>query len=232
VNKCVGSVKAHDGHQPVGGGSIPAPTLHYWIDSAVLDAQELVERFHYSQRWPSNVQLVMTAHEEGGLFGTRGRAVAAVVYSIPPTRWSVPVYELARLVRRDDAPVSLSALIAASVRAIRKRQAADLLVSFADVQQGHHGGVYQASGWFYAGMRQPAMEGVVVDGVFVPGRSANSKWGTRSPDKLAARGVTALPKHDEGKHLYWRAVTQQGRTAAANIGLEVRPYPKPERLSA
>ncbi len=56
--QCVGSVKAHGRFQSAGGGSIPAPTLHYWIDSAVGEAQGLVEQFHYSHRWPSNVQLI------------------------------------------------------------------------------------------------------------------------------------------------------------------------------
>jgi len=228
MTKRVGSVKAHGGYQPDGGGSIPAPTLHYRIDSASDEAEALVKNYHYSQRWPGNVQLVMTAHVDGGLFGNRGQAVAAVVYSSPPTRWSESVMELSRLVRHPLFTVSLSALIAASVRAIRKKGLVDLLVSFADVQQGHHGGVYQASGWSYTGCREPAMEGVIVDGQFVPGRSANAKYGTRSPARLAERGITAEAKWDEGKHLYWKAVTETGRAKAATLKLEALAYPKPD----
>jgi hypothetical protein len=215
---CVASVEAHGGYQSAGSGSIPAATLHLWIDETDA-AETLVKRFHYSRRWPSNVQLVVTAHESGGLFGNKGEALAAVVYSIPGPRWSKPVWELSRLVRRDDSKVPLSWLIARSVGIIRKRKAADLLVSFADKKQSHHGGVYKASNWRYAGLRAPADEGVMVDGLFVPGRSANSRWGTRSVSKLAAKGITATRVIDEGKHLFYMPVSAMGKTWAGEMFL-------------
>jgi hypothetical protein len=180
---------------------------------------DLVERYHYSHRWPSNVQLVCTAHESGGLFGTRGDAVAAVVYSIPPTRWSKPVLELSRLVRRDDTKPPLSWLIGMSIRTIRRKHVADLLVSFADHQQGHTGVVYRSANWRYHGKRADSVEGVSVDGLFVPGRSANSRWGTRSVSKLREMGIEAVEVRDEGKHLYWYPVTKAGETYAAELDL-------------
>src|SRR5688572_4958593 len=104
---CVDSVAAH-GELPVHkSGSIPASTLHFWFGEHA-DAMDLVERFHYSHRWPSNVQMVATAHTAGGLFGNKGECVAAVVFSIPGTRWSEDVLELSRLVRRDGERVPLS----------------------------------------------------------------------------------------------------------------------------
>lgn len=225
----VGSVVAHGGIPSRSGGSTPAPTLHFWVDVGKDEAISMVEKHHYSARWPAAVQMVVTAHRDGGLFGNRGEAVAAVVYTIPPTRWSVDVWELARLVRLPTAQdVQLSGVIAASVRAVRKHQGADLLVSFADVQQGHHGGVYQASGWFYDGQRAAAMEGITVDGQFIPGRSANHRFGTRSPAKLADMGVSAEAKWDEGKHLYWRPVSKTGASKASGLGLKQCAYPKPK----
>lgn len=212
----VDGVQAHGGHQPARGGSIPASTLHLWIGESD-EAEAMVKRFHYSRRWPSNVQLVVTAHEPGGLFGNKGQALAAVVYSIPGTRWRYPVWELSRLVRVDDSRVPLSWLIARSVNQIKRRRLADLLVSFADAQQGHHGGVYRASNWRYHGMRQPRMEGVMVGGEFVPGRVANHRWGTQSPSRLAELGVSAEGKWDEGKHLYWIPVTNKGRQWALDL---------------
>lgn len=218
TNVCVGGVKAHGLNQQDRGGSIPASTLHLWFNED-HEAERLVKSFHYSKRWPSNVQFVVTAHESGGLFGTKGDAVAAVVFSIPPTRWSIHVLELSRLVRHEERQVSLSWLIGHAIRQIKKRGLAELLVSFADAQQGHHGGVYRAANWRYAGQRRPSMEGVIVDGVFTPGRSANSRWGTRSPKKLAELGIDATAKWDEGKHLYWYPVTSKGDDAAKTVGL-------------
>ncbi len=220
-------VMAHGGFPPDSGGSIPASSLHFWFNDHE-SAKDLVGTFHYSARWPVSVVLSVTAHLDGGLFGNKGEAVAAAVFTIPGTRWSEPVIELSRLVRRDGVRVPLSALVAASVRQIRKRQIADLIVSFADRTQGHHGGVYQACGWKYHGQRESAMDGVIVDGIFVPGRSANNKWGTRSPDKLAERGIAAEGHWDAGKHLYWIAVTKNGRTIADRLGLLAIPYPKPQ----
>lgn len=195
----------------------------------VDEAVELVKKHHYSRRAPSNIQAVGTWHEDGGLFGDRGNAVAACFFSIPPTRWSVDVLELSRLVRTPDVRAPLSGLIAGTADFIRQARLSDLVVSFADWTQGHHGGVYQAAGWSYAGQRDRAVDGVLIDGAFVPGRSCNSRWGTRSPSKLAeimpSRQVA--PHFDEGKHLYWRAFNRHGRAKAERIGLASLAYPKP-----
>ena len=217
------SVAAHDVNQHVRGGSIPASSLHFWHDEHRF-AQDLVERFHYSRRWPSNVQSVTVAHVAGGLFGNKGDAVGAVVFTIPGTRWRFPVWELARLVRAD-APIALSALVAAGVRRCRK-QGGHLLVSFADRTHGHHGGIYQACGWAYAGLRKPARDAVIHNGVLVPCRTANHKWGSNSPKRLAERGIIVEPHYDDGKHLYWLALTPTGATWAQTLGLAKQSYPK------
>lgn len=203
-------------------------SLHFRIGHAD-DAEALIKEFHYSHRMAANVQCVGTWHEDGGLFGDYGPPIAAVVFSIPPTRWSEPVWELSRLVRREDAKPTLSRLISMACAYIQRSGEMDLLVSFADNTQGHHGGVYQACSWRYDGKRDRTVDGVVVNGEFVPGRSANSRWGTRSPAKLMAeRGVIAEPHFDEGKYLYWRPLSKAGERKAARLGLTSNPYPKPD----
>tara|TARA_R110000787_G_scaffold234978_1_gene341784 strand:+ start:30 stop:659 length:630 start_codon:yes stop_codon:yes gene_type:complete len=202
--------------------------MNYWVDSARDEAASLVTRLHYSHRMPSNIQCVVTAHEDGGLFGDRGDAVAAVLFSIPPTRWSEPVWELSRLIKVDGVRFPLTGLIAYACKVIKKRKACDLLVSFADSTEGHHGGIYQAASWNYALQRAPASSGVTVDGEYITGRNANHKWGTRSPGKLRTRlGVEVENVMDTGKYLYWRALSREGVKMAARLGLEQRTYPKP-----
>jgi hypothetical protein len=206
---------------------------HYDADGALHfhagrygEAAELVIRHHYSRRVPSNVQCVGTLHESGGLFDDYGDAVAACFFSLPPTRWSEEVWELSRLVR-DHERRPLVSLIAKTCK-VAKAKGAHLLVSFADRTHGHHGGVYQAASWAYGGARERRMDGVVVDGRFVPGRSANNQWGTQSPAKLASiLRKPVAPHFDEGKHIYWRALTKEGRRRAKRLGLEAMPYPKP-----
>lgn len=205
-----------------------AATYHFAVGRSD-DADALVKAHHYSARPPANVQVVGTWHEDGGLFGDRGPAVAACYFSIPPTRWSENVLELSRLVRAPHVRAPISALLALTANHVRFARRGDLLVSFADWTQGHHGGVYQASGWNYAGCRERRMDGVLVDGEFVPGRSCNSRWGTRSPDKLRVvlAGHTIEPHYDAGKHLYWRALNRHGVAQAKRMKLASVSFPKP-----
>ena len=208
------------GVQPARGGVIPASALHF-LTGQVEAAQQLVMQFHYSRRIPSNVRVVGSLHFDGGLFGGQGECVAAAFFSIPPTRWAEPVLELSRLVRRDGEQPPLTLLISLSLRAVRAA-GGDLVVSFADRQQGHEGIVYRAASWHYAGIRANAMDGVMVNGTFHPGRSCNSIFGTRSPDKLRTMfpHKTIEPHYDAGKHLYWKALGPRGMAKAARLGLK------------
>ena len=199
--------------------------VHY-RDGQIDAAVDLVKRYHYSRRAPGNVQLVVTAHEGGGLFNDFGRAWAACFFSIPPTRWAEPVIELSRLVR-DERKGALTGLISFGVKVLRRR-GVDLVVSFADKTQGHHGGIYQAASWNYNGARESRMDGVIINNVFYPGRSCNSKWGTQSPEKLSKIiGQDVHPHFDDGKHLYWKALTKNGEKKAARLNLIKATYVKP-----
>lgn len=196
------------------------------------DVWPLVRKYHYSGRMPANIQHCYAVFDDGGLFGDRGELLAAAVFSIPPTRWSEPVIELSRLVRKPTTDVPLSALLSFSFRWL-KRNKHHLVVSFADWTQGHHGGVYQASGRNYAGKRERRMDGLVIDGVFKPGRSCNSAWGTRSPRKLASilPDADIRPHFDEGKHLYWKPLSVAGKTRAKRLNLRSLSYPKPDNAA-
>jgi hypothetical protein len=125
-------------------------------------------------------------------------------------------------------------LIAKTITFLRRSEAIDLVVSFADSTQGHHGGIYQASSWEYDGKRGRMMDGILLNGVFVPGRSCNSKWGTRSPEKLRQMMPTAdvQPHYDDGKHLYWKSLSRRGDAKARRLGLKAEAYPKPDRVAA
>jgi hypothetical protein len=191
----------------------------------------LIKRFHYSKRMPGNIQHCYAVRAAGGLFGNHGEPLAGAIYSIPGTRWGEELIELTRLVRSPDFAVPLTKLISFSTGWL-KRQGWALAVSFADRTQGHHGGIYQAAGWNYDGCRDRAMDGVLIDGVFKPGRSCNSAWGTRSPEKLRqllpSRHIE--PHFDEGKHLYWKPLAVAGKSKAKRLGLKSVPYPKPNAI--
>ena len=197
--------------------------LHFRIGE-YDDAVALVKKYHCSRRAPGSVKLVGSFHLDGGLFGDYGQITAAAFFSSPPTRWAEPVAELSRLVRAE-TPVPLSSLISKCCEALKKR-GENLVVSFADKTQGHHGGVYQSASWLYGGCRNRSIDGITLNGVFIPGRTCNEKWGTRSPEKLRAMGIDARPHYDEGKHIYFKPLNVSGKTKAKRLGLINQPYPK------
>lgn len=225
--QCEGGVmNSTTSFQDVGGGVIPAPSLHFHTKQ-YDDAFSLIKKFHYSHRLPSNIQFVGTLHIEGGLFGDLGQAVGAAIFSIPPTRWSENVLELSRLVRHDNFKFPLTLLLSFSCKYLKKK-GFDLLVSFADSTFGHHGGIYQAANWNYHGKRDCRMDGLIINDKFVPGRSCNSIYGTRSPGKLKTLKpeFDIKPHYDSGKFLYWKALNISGMQKAKKLNLVHTKYPK------
>ena len=85
---------------------------------------------------------------------------AIVVWSIPANKniakfllgWPANVWELSRLWAPDGhEPNLLTRAISAGVRAIKALENPDALVSYADPNAGHKGGVYRAASWIYHG---------------------------------------------------------------------------------
>lgn len=204
--------------QLASGGSIPASSLHFRTGRR-QEAESMVIEYHYSRRIPSNIQMVGSLHLDGGLFGGDGPMMAASFWSIPPTRWAEPVLELSRLVRGNEK-VPLTMLISKSVKELR-RKGYDLLVSFADKTQGHEGYVYRAANWNYSGCNEKRMDGLLINGSFVAGRTSNHMFGTQSPTKLSEMfpHKEIVPHYDEGKHCYWLALNKKGSQKAQRLGL-------------
>lgn len=196
------------------------------------EACALVKRYHYSGRVPSGTRYVVTAHRDGGLFGNMGPAIAAVFICVTQGgRWAEDVLELARLVRCDDAKFQLTRLISITLKHMR-REGEDLIISYADATQDHHGGIYQAASWIYHGKRDASMDGLLINSTFVAGRTCNERYGTRSPSKLRSLFPEwdIEPHYDEGKYLYWKALNRSGKRKAKRLGLKSHSYPKPDLI--
>ena len=190
----------------------------------------LIKEFHYSGRAVNSIYTFSWHEPRIVPWGTiAGKCVAGAVFSSPPTRWSEPVIELLRLVRSENQNIPpLTGLLSESIKWLRTNTDCDLIVSFADSTQGHHGGIYQAASWNYHGKRAAANDGLIIDGVFVPGRTCNARYGTRSPTKLKEeRPELNIEVHyDEGKHLYWKALNKLGKRKASKLMLESNKYIK------
>ena len=151
----------------------------------------------------------------------------------PPTRWSLPVIELSRLVRKEDTnpkPI-LTKLISKGVKEC-KRLGYDLIVSFADSTFDHHGGIYQAASWNFFCMRKPQNDGWIIDGEFVPRRTCYARYGTSGNkiiDILAKQNKTCIKHFDSGKYLYWKALNKSGEEKAKLLKLDSNTYLKPDK---
>lgn len=197
--------------------------MNNYISGRRKDSDTLVEKYHYSGYLPSNIQYCETLLQNE-------TAIASVFYSIPSTRWSENILELCRLVRDEtvEPKPSLTGLISNSLKTIKRDRKFDLIVSFADSTHGHHGGIYQAASWNFYILRKPSHDGFIIDGVFVPRRTCNHRWGTSSRTKLPEiLGETCVPHFDKGKYLYWKALDNNGKRKAERLGLTISEYPKP-----
>lgn len=99
-----------------------------------------------------------------------------------------------------------------------------LLVSFADMDQNHHGGIYQAAGWLYSGTT-PAKKDFMLNGRKLQRRGYTGQVFGRERMKLPAGAITvdSLPKH--------RYLMPLDSAMRAQIEPLRQPYPKREVVS-
>jgi hypothetical protein len=105
--------------------------------------------------------------------------------------------------------------IAAHAMRFLKRQSPNLrlIVSYADPEAGHHGGIYQAGNWVYRGVSAPAIK------VWY-----NGKWShKKTVDDAGVRQDNLLKKKVEGKHTYLMPLDAEMRELILPLS---KPYPK------
>jgi hypothetical protein len=100
-----------------------------------------------------------------------------------------------------------------------------LIVSYADQNQDHHGGIYQGGNWFYVGQTGkdtnnycPDWSVKFPDGRLMHRKTYASKYGTTKPREIGLEYFIHKPKH---KYLY--LLTPEMR---AKIEPLAKPYPK------
>jgi hypothetical protein len=116
-----------------------------------LECKNFILNTHYAKRWPS-ISYAFGLFEDGEFIG-------CVTYGTPassPLRKGIAgevnahrVLELNRLVLRDNGRNQASFLVG---RSLRKLPHGKIIVSFADIAQGHNGAVYRAANFAYHGL--------------------------------------------------------------------------------
>ena len=206
--------------------------LHYLTEEqytmrlvSAKDAADLLSAHHYLGRLPKATMIVAAVFD-----GENPRPVAAVFFGFPATKWQVPVLELTRLVRSPECTMSLTQLISFACNKIKQdKNLPQLLISYADPEASHHGGIYQAASWNFHEKRGKYTDGGIVNGVFVPWRTLRHRYGTSSPIQVGLKNpdLNVQVHKAEGKYLYWRALDGRAKGDAKRVGLESNPYPKP-----
>lgn len=191
------------------------------IDWATHEAAKFAcENWHYSGCIPKSKLVKVGVWE-------RDKFIGVVVYGYGATAalgapYGLTMQGCCELVRVAlTAHISpVSRVIALSIKFLKKHcPNLRLIVSFADENQGHHGGIYQATNWIYSGktasttcFRDPA-------GKLWHGRRASEK---PNPQKKL---VTAGWKKEvqQGKHRYLMPLDEDMRKQIAPLS---KPYPK------
>jgi hypothetical protein len=118
-----------------------------------------VEHWHYSRTMTKSKLAKIGVWEDG-------RFVGVVIFGVGATNSLVKRYgltpeqgcELVRVALRDHK-TPVTRIVSIALRMLhRKFPGLRLVVSFADPEQGHHGGIYQGGNWIYAGRSQASDE--------------------------------------------------------------------------
>jgi len=121
--------------------------------------------------------------------------------------------ELVRVaLTKHDTPVSR--IVSQAIRFLKSQSPGlQLIVSYADPDQGHHGGIYQAGNWIYRGLSLPAIK------VWYKGKWAHKK--TVDDTGLDQSGMAK--KKVPGKHTYLMPLDADMRERILPLS---KPYPK------
>lgn len=197
-----------------------------WCSHAA--AKYAVEHWHYSGSMPTPPVMRLGVWEGGEFRGcvlfSRG---SSTNLHKPYKLQMIEVCELTRVaLRSHNAPVSKMLSVAVSKLKARER-GLRLIVSFADPEQKHLGGIYQASNWIYSG--QSSDYDKFMD---ESGRVWHPRQVSKNGHKWQYGEYRAVPKIDDcerirvkGKHRYLYPLDRSMRRQIQSLA---QPYPKRE----
>lgn len=183
-----------------------------WASHAA--AKYACEHWHYSGCMPAGKLVKVGVWEKGKyigviLFSRGANNNIGKPYGLSQTE----VCELTRIaLTKHQTPVSR--IMTVAMRFLAKQSPGlRLIVSYADPEQGHHGGIYQATNWIYAG-RSKAQREVMYKGKIMHKRTANALFGT----------IKGLEKSKlMWKHIYLMPLDPKMKSKVEPLA---QPYPK------
>lgn len=180
------------------------------------DAEFAVKRWHYSRKMPG-AGLVCVGFWEGKnfigtvIFGMGANFNIALSFGLK----QLEACELVRVALRTTKKTTTSHIVMRAIEFLKKQSPnLKLIVSYADIDQNHHGGIYQATNWFYLGVSKKNMcVAYIFNGRKIHRRSANKEI-----------TKVAIPVISKGRHKYIFPLDKRVRKKC--LKAELPPYPK------
>lgn len=172
-----------------------------WVSSKA--ARFAVEHWHYSRALPAGKIASVGVWEDDKYIGAVIFGSGANMNMVKP--WGLKHHEGIELVRvalnKHSTPVTR--IISIAIKLYKKRYPATrLIVSFADMNQGHEGIIYQAGNWLYTGPVASSPKWLAPDGKEVHNRRVTKsgymnmfgEW-SKTYKKDECKKIPQLPKH-------------------------------------
>ena len=214
--------------RPAAMNSTGKPVLR--IDWATHEAAKFAcLNWHYSKAVPK-AKLVKVGAWENGKF------IGVVIFSYGANQnlgnpYGCSMQECVELTRialtKHETPVSK--IMALAFMFLKKQSPGiRLLVSYADLDQGHHGGIYQATNWVYEGLCGVGSQAAyIINGEKLHNKTVYDRYGTRAYDQIKKIHPTMELFYTKGKHKYLLPLDAAMREQIAPLA---KPYPKSTRV--
>jgi hypothetical protein len=181
--------------------SSPRPKLR--IDWCSYDAAKYaVRHWHYSRSLPCSKTARLGVWEDDKFIGS-------VVFAWGANRhlageYKLKMTECAELCRiaLTEHTTPVSKILSIAVKMLKREMPGiRLLVSYADLNHGHHlGKIYQASNWLFVG-ETGHEAGIMLNGKLTHRRTINSKYGTSDIDWLRKRVDPCADRHQGNSNI-------------------------------
>lgn len=207
-------------------------TVDLKVDWATHEAAKYaVLNWHYSKRLPVFGTVKIGAWEDGKFIGvvifSRG---ATPEIGSPYGLEQTEICELTRVaLTKHETPVSR--ILSFAFKFLKENSPGlRMIVSFADMAQGHHGGIYQATNWIYVGLSETHAYRVL--GKVEHPKSLHSRYG-RGGQSIPWLRANVDPKAERivagSKHRYLMPLDKKMRKQILPLS---KPYPKREVTNA
>lgn len=197
------------------------------IDWATHEAAKYAcENWHYSEVVPVGKLVKVGAWEDGKFIGVVLFGRGANNNMLKP--FGLKQDEGCELVRvaLKNHKTPVSKILSLAIKFLKKQASKlRLIVSYADADQGHHGGIYQATNWIYDGLKNAGTMGAfIINGKKTHPKSVHSKGVKQSLQEVRNHlDPNATIFYTKGKHRYLMPLDAEMRQRIMPLS---KPYPK------